>query len=133
MERPSSRGGLMALSSQGLGKAPTGNAVPMPDRPSTSMRGAGPPPGTAMRGPGGGSSIIGAPPGTAMRGAAAAPPQTAYKRLGTAAGRPGTQSGGAGAAAGRAGGAPVQVENRPITNHGVSGMRVAASGGRQVL
>ena len=95
-----------------------------------------------MRGAPGGSLLAGgpagAPPGTASRGgggAAGAPPGTAYKRLGTASGaRPGTgQQQAAAAAAAQRAGTAVQVENRPITNHGVSGMKVAASTGRQVL
>lgn len=78
------------------------------------------PPGTAS----------GRPPGTAMRGGP--PPSTAYKRMGTAAGRPGTgQQAGPG---GPRTGTTVQVENRPITQHGVLGMKFAAGGGgRKVL
>lgn len=114
-----------------MGKAPTGSGIPQPDRPMTGQRGGG---GMPMAGGGGrGGSIISGPPGTAMRGAAAgAPPGTAYKRLGTAQGRPGTgQQGGAG---GVRTGAPVQVENRPITNHGVQGgIKFNAGSGRQVL
>ena len=73
------------------------------------------------------------PPGTAMRSAAGPPPSTAYMRMGTAAGRPGTgQQGGPG---GPRTGTQVQVENRPITQHGVLGMKMAAGagGGRKVL
>ncbi len=70
-----------------------------------------------------------------MRGGAGQPPPgTAYKRMGTAQGRPGTgQQGGAAATANR--GSNVQVDARPITNHGVSGMKtgVAGGGGRKVL
>lgn len=70
----------------------------------------------------------GRPPGTAMMrggGIVGAPPGTAFRRLGTAAGR--------GGGAGRQLGTP-QVENRPVTNHGVSGMKgAAAAPGRQVL
>jgi intraflagellar transport protein 74 len=131
MDRPSSRGSL-ALSGAGVGKAPTGSAVPMPERPSSGMARGG---GGILGAPAGGAGA-GRPPGTAMRapapGAAGAPPGTAYKRLGTASGgRPGTGSQQAGAA-GRTGTA-VQVENRPITNHGVSGMKTVMGGGRRVL
>lgn len=136
MERPGSRGAL-ALSQQGMGKAPTGSAVPMPDRPSTATSRGGPPPGTGLRGggaPGGGGLLASGPPATALKGAAGAPPGTAYKRTGTASQRPGTgQQAAAAAAAAQRAGTTVQVENRPITNHGVSGMKVAASQGRQVL
>ncbi|GAX82423.1 hypothetical protein CEUSTIGMA_g9851.t1 [Chlamydomonas eustigma] len=118
MERPASRGIL----SSGIGKAPTGSSIPAPDRPSTANRG--------------GSIVSGPPPGTAMRGASNQPPPgTAYKRLGTANQRPGTGSqGNAAGAAGRTG-TSVQVDARPITQHGVSGMKtgVAGSGGRKVL
>jgi intraflagellar transport protein 74 len=120
MERPASRGLL-----SGVGKAPTGSAIPVPDRPGTASRG-GAPPGTAS----------GRPPGTAMRGQAGQPPpSTAYMRLGTASGRPGTGAQGAAAAGARTGTA-VQVEARPITQHGISGMKTAATavvGGRKVL
>ena len=77
----------------------------------------------------------GGPPGTAMGGQRGAPPSTAYKRTGTASGnRPGTGSQGAGAAGARTGTA-VQVDARPITQHGVSGMKpnANAGGGRKVL
>ena len=78
----------------------------------------------------------GAPPGTAMGGQrGGAPPSTAYKRTGTASGnRPGTGSQGAGAAGARTG-TSVQVDARPITQHGVSGMKQStnAGGGRKVL
>ena len=68
------------------------------------------------------------PPGTAM-GRGGAPPSTAYKRTGTASGnRPGTGSQG-GPAAGARTGTAVQVDARPITQHGVSGMKTAAAGG----
>ncbi len=114
---------MSLLNSTGMGKAPTGSSVAQPDRPMTGSRGAaaGGPPGTAS----------GRPPGTAMRGAAGQPPGTAYKRLGTAQGRPGTgQQGAAGVRTGTA----VQVENRPITNHGMVGMKFQAAGaGRKVL
>eukprot|EP00798_Chlamydomonas_sp_ICE-L_P011194 gene11194-18811_t len=123
MERPGSRSGM---SGSGM-KAPTGSSVPMPDRPgSAANRGgilgtaAGRPPGTASRGP-------------VMGGLGQPPPGTAYKRLGTANQRPGTgqQQGPGGARLGTA----VQVENRPITNHGVSGIRQGGGGGggRRVL
>ncbi|KAG1670889.1 hypothetical protein FOA52_000391 [Chlamydomonas sp. UWO 241] len=87
------------------------------------------PPGTSNRG--GGSMLGGPAPGTAA-GRAGQPPSTAYTRTGTAAGRPGTGS--AGAAGARTGQAPT-VDARPITNHGVSGMKTAqtAGGGRRVL
>lgn len=68
-----------------------------------------------------------------MRGAAGQPPPSAYKRMGTASGqRPGTgsQGGQNGARTGTA----VQVDARPITQHGVSGMKTSAgTGGRKVL
>ncbi|GIL44084.1 hypothetical protein Vafri_1639 [Volvox africanus] len=137
MDRPSSRGALALSQSGGLGKAPTGSAVPAPDRPMTGSRGpaAGVPVG--VRGPPGGSIIGGVPPGTAMRGGpgpAGGPPGTAYKRLGTASQRPGTGQQAATAAAAARAGQSLQVENRPITNHGVSGMKTSAAGvGRQVL
>ncbi len=112
---------MSLLQSTGMGKAPTGSAVPQPERPMTGSRGAG-----AMGAPPGTSS--GRPPGTAMRGAAGQPPGTAYKRLGTAAGQ---QAAGPG---GTRTGVNVQVENRPITNHGVLGMKFASGGGgRKVL
>ncbi len=67
-------------------------------------------------------------------GPAGGPPGTAYKRLGTASQRPGTGQAAAAAAAAARAGQALQVENRPITNHGVSGMKTAAAGlGRQVL
>lgn len=127
------------MHSSGVGKAPTGSSVPMPERPNSAMRGApgllgggggppgtaaGRPPGTAMRGPGGGGSVLGA--------VGNPPPGTAFKRLGTAqGGRPGT--GQQGAAGARTGTNP-QVDNRPITNHGVSGItKTAVAGGRKVL
>eukprot|EP00197_Chlamydomonas_leiostraca_P011457 CAMPEP_0202869542 /NCGR_PEP_ID=MMETSP1391-20130828/12512_1 /ASSEMBLY_ACC=CAM_ASM_000867 /TAXON_ID=1034604 /ORGANISM="Chlamydomonas leiostraca, Strain SAG 11-49" /LENGTH=623 /DNA_ID=CAMNT_0049549875 /DNA_START=192 /DNA_END=2063 /DNA_ORIENTATION=+ len=116
----------MAVGMTGMGKAPTGSIIAQPDRPNTASRG-GP-----MMGPPGTSA--GRPPGTAMRGAAGQPPpSTAYKRLGTAAGRPGTgQQAGPG---GPRTGTNVQVENRPITQHGVLGMKFAGGGGggRKVL
>jgi intraflagellar transport protein 74 len=122
MDRPSSRGGS-SLSSTGMGKAPTGSAIPQPDRPSTASRGGQ----SAM-------SAVGRPPGTAMRGNAGAPPGTAYKRLGTAQGRPGTGQQGPAGPTTRTG-TTVQVENRPITQHGVLGMKFAGGGGggRKVL
>ncbi|KAG2495583.1 hypothetical protein HYH03_006183 [Edaphochlamys debaryana] len=91
-----------------------------------------------MRAPAGGSIIGAGPPGTAMRGPGGGPgggpPGTAYKRLGTASQRPGTGQAAAAAAAAARAGQSLQVENRPITNHGVSGMKTAAAGvGRQVL
>ncbi|GLI70068.1 hypothetical protein VaNZ11_014839 [Volvox africanus] len=136
MDRPSSRGALALSHSGGLGKAPTGSAVPAPDRPMTGSRGpaSGVPVGVR---PPGGSIIGGVPPGTAMRGGpgpTGGPPGTAYKRLGTASQRPGTGQQAATAAAAARAGQSLQVENRPITNHGVSGMKTAAAGvGRQVL
>ena len=70
--------------------------------------------------------------GTSLLGGV--PPGTAFKRMGTAAGRPGT------GAQQALGGATLrtavpQVENRPITQHGVVGMRAgtSGSGGRRVL
>nr|AAO92260.1 intraflagellar transport protein component IFT74/72 [Chlamydomonas reinhardtii] len=134
MDRPSSRGAL-ALGAGGLGKAPTGGAVQQPDRPMTGQRGAAP--AGPMRAPAGASIIGAGPPGTAMRGGpgpAGGPPGTAYKRMGTASQRPGTGQQAAAAAAAARAGQQLQVENRPITNHGVSGMKTAAAGvGRQVL
>lgn len=118
MDRPASRGGASGFAAGGISKAPTGSAMPVPDRPSTGMRGAASP-GTAAR-----------PPSAQLRGGPAgpgAPPGTAYMRLSTAAQRP------PGTAMRTA--APVQVDNRPITQHGVSGVKGAggAGGGRQVL
>ncbi|MEW5313546.1 MAG: hypothetical protein WDW38_005106 [Sanguina aurantia] len=79
---------------------------------------AGPPPGTAMRGPGG----------------AGPPPSSAYKRTGTANNqRPGTQSSANGPAGVRTG-TSVTVDSRPITNHGLTGVKPGGGGGgRQVL
>ena len=130
MERPGSARGMMKpAAGNSSASVVSSSAMSAPaDRPGTGSRGAPPPSsasrpmGTAMgtRGPMGGGSI-GAPPGTA------------FKRLGTAQGRPGTGAQG-GAAGGRTG-TNVQVDSRPITNHGISGMKAAAGGGggRQVL
>lgn len=113
MERPGSRGSL-ALSVAGVSKAPTGTAIPVPDRPSTANRMSVGPPGTANA----------RPPGTALRSAAGPPPSTAYQRAGVPA-RPGTASRQA---------VNLQVENRPITNHGVGGLKTASpQNRRQVL
>lgn len=63
-------------------------------------------------------------------------PGTAYKRMGTGQGRPGSNAGGGAVnnATSLRTGADVQVENRPLTQHGVVGMRKqTAMGGRQVL
>ncbi|KAJ9520725.1 hypothetical protein QJQ45_007593 [Haematococcus lacustris] len=125
MERPGSRGGI-SLGSTGIGKAPTGSLLQPPERPGTGNRGPSGVPGTAA----------GRPPGTAMRGpgGVGGPPSSAYKRMGTAQGRPGTGQQAA-APNGPRTGTTVHVENRPITNHGVSGMKFAApaGGGRKVL
>ncbi len=136
MERPGSRGSGMM--SSGVGKAPTGNSVPMPERPNSAMNRGGGGGGGMGASPGGGllANTVGRPPGTASRGPVGsigqAPPGTAYKRLGTANARPGTGQQGA---AGVRTGTNVQVENRPITNHGVSGIRAGTGGvgGRRVL
>lgn len=146
MDRPGSRGA--GMSNGGVSKAPTGSSVGMPDRPMTGQRGPGG--GGGMGASGGGllgqsqiggfgpaGAAAGRAPGTAMRasgGSIGAPPGSAYKRLGTANGRPGTGS--QGGANGARLGTAVTVDNRPITNHGVSGMRQKNTGGgsgRQVL
>lgn len=103
----------------------------MDQRPSSRGFGANAPGGGIPRAPGGG--ILGggpAAPGTASGNAQWAP-GTAYKRTGTASGRPGMQGGPV-----RTGAPELQVENRPITQHGVVGMRTATAaglGGRKVL
>lgn len=84
----------------------------------------------------GGSIVSGPPPGTAMRGPGGAgpPPSSAYKRTGTANNqRPGTQSSGTGPVGVRTG-TTVTVDSRPITNHGLTGVKPGGGGGgRQVL
>lgn len=84
----------------------------------------------------GGSIMAGPPPGTAMRGPGGAgpPPSSAYKRTGTANNqRPGTQSSANGPAGVRTG-TTVTVDSRPITNHGLTGVKPGGGGGgRQVL
>eukprot|EP00877_Chromochloris_zofingiensis_P002084 jgi/Chrzof1/11877/Cz06g13080.t1 len=112
MDRPVSRGGL-SLSTTGMSKAPTGSAIEKPDRPSTASR---PSQFAAPATPSGSR-----PTGTAVRSSMQPPPGTAYKRVGVAA--PGT-------AASRA----LQVEARPLTQQGISGMKPTTQmTGRQVL
>lgn len=110
MERPGSRGSA-ALSFGGVSKAPTGNPIAPPPRPSTPSRGGF---GTAFN-------------VAAGRGG---PPPTA-QRLGTALGRPGT-----GMRPGTASLNPnLQVGGeRPVTQQGMAGLQGASHGpGRQIF
>jgi intraflagellar transport protein 74 len=123
----------MGLSTGGLSKAPTGSVIPTPERPGSALRTSANSTMSSATGSqsGGIMGSIGKPPSTAMRGPGQAPPGTAYKRTGTGQGRPGT---GQGQTAAAVRGSPVQVDNRPITQHGVGGIvSKAAGGGRQVL
>eukprot|EP00200_Dunaliella_tertiolecta_P010673 CAMPEP_0202381376 /NCGR_PEP_ID=MMETSP1127-20130417/35240_1 /ASSEMBLY_ACC=CAM_ASM_000462 /TAXON_ID=3047 /ORGANISM="Dunaliella tertiolecta, Strain CCMP1320" /LENGTH=623 /DNA_ID=CAMNT_0048980319 /DNA_START=178 /DNA_END=2049 /DNA_ORIENTATION=+ len=114
-----------------MGKGASGSIIGAPDRPMTGQKGFGTFPGgapsTAMSGA---SSLLnrslGAPGG--------APPGTAYKRLGTGQARPGSNAGGPNASSALRTGAEVQVDNRPLTQHGVVGIRKqTGTGGRQIL
>ncbi|GMH40442.1 hypothetical protein BSKO_08346 [Bryopsis sp. KO-2023] len=118
MERPGSRGNR-ALSFGGVSKAPTGNPIAPPPRPSTPGR---------M-----GTAVPAGPPPTAGRGAGMfkpAPPPTA-QRLGTAGGRPGT-----GLRPGTASLNPnLQVGGeRPATQQGMARIQGGSQGpGRQIF
>lgn len=114
----------MALSMGGVSKAPTGNPIAPPPRPSTPGR-VGTPSTREAFGPPQTASSRWSGPGL-FGGAVGQPPH----RIGTASGRPGTGMRPGTASLGR----NLHVEERPVTQQGMAGMKGGRQGpGRQIL